>query len=90
MSPISRVATINTLDAEGRVISHSAMYAGIDGRIPADRGADRGFDRKGKPMSVPVLHEGEVEELDLRAGVCWLIADGRSVRQCSACVMRIA
>jgi len=42
-------------------------------------------------MSVPVLHEGEVEELDLPGrGFRWLVADGRIPSdQCSACVIRV-
>src|SRR4029077_6475803 len=42
-------------------------------------------------MSVPVLHEGEVEELDLPGRrFRWLVADGRIPSDhCSACVIRL-
>ena len=43
-------------------------------------------------MSVPVLHEGDVEELDLPGRrFRWLVADGRIPSDhCSACVIRVA
>ena len=43
-------------------------------------------------MSVPVLHEGEVEELDLPGRrFRWLVADDRIPSDhCSACVIRVA
>jgi quercetin dioxygenase-like cupin family protein len=43
-------------------------------------------------MSVPVLHENDVEEFDLPGRrFRWLVADGRIPSdQCSACVIRVA
>ena len=43
-------------------------------------------------MSVPVLHESEVEELDLPGRrFRWLVADGRIPSDhCSACVIRVS
>jgi len=49
------------------------------------------YPEAGEPRSVAVLHEGEVEELDLPGRrFRWLVADGRiPSRHCSACVIQV-
>ena len=90
---LARVATINTLDAEGRPrFIHSGTYEELMEAfgLTAAQIAES-IEKTGEPMSVPVLHEGEVEELDLPGRrFRWLVADGRIPSdQCSACVIRV-
>ncbi len=95
---VSRVLTINTLDADGKPqFIHSGNYDELlnaFGLAPAQIAASiqrSHRDTLGVIMSVPLIHESDVEELDLPGRhLRWLVNKERlSAQHLSMCVIRV-